>query len=150
MTTDGTPGVLGLERANAILDGARARAREKGLRPLTLVVVDAHGHLVAAQREDGASMARFDIAFGKACSAVAFGGSSRAISRRAKENPTFFGSLAATSGGRFIPQQGAALIRTQDGAILGAAGASGDTGDEDEACCAAGVESIGLVPDVSA
>lgn len=115
---------------------------------MTIVVVDPHGHLIAAQREDGATMFRFDVAFGKAWSAVSFGISSRALARRARENPTFFGSLSATSGGRFIPQQGGALIKDVDGRILGAAGASGDAGDEDEACCAAGIEACGLIAGV--
>jgi len=41
----------------------------------------------------------------------------------------------------------AALIRAKDGTILGAAGASGGTGDEDEACCAFGIEQAELVAD---
>lgn len=141
--------MLTLHQANAIIEHAIARARDHGLRPLTVVVVDANGHLVAAQREDGASMFRFEIAFGKAWGAVAFGVSSRALARRAEENPNFFGALSATSKGRLLPQQGAALIRDGDGLIIGAAGASGDTGDQDEACCAHGIERAGLAADVA-
>ena len=36
------------------------------------------------------------------------------------------------------------------GNVLGAAGASGGTGDEDEAACAFGIEKAGLVADVAA
>ena len=42
-------------------------------RPLTIAVLDAGGHLVALQREDGASMLRPQIAIGKAGGAVALG-----------------------------------------------------------------------------
>ena len=63
----------------------------------------------------------------------------------AKENPQFFGALAATAQGKFLPQTGAVLIKDKSGTILGAAGASGGTGDEDEAACIAGVEAAGLV-----
>ena len=42
------------------------------------------------------------------------------------------------------------VIKDAAGNILGAAGASGGTGDEDEACCAAGIEKAGLKADVSA
>jgi uncharacterized protein GlcG (DUF336 family) len=140
---------LDLEHANAIIEHARAKAREMGLRPLTIVVLDASGDLVAAQREDGASMFRFDIARGKAWGAVAMGVSSRALARRAKENPNFFVTLAATADGRFLPQPGAVLIKDPEGRILGAAAASGDTGEEDEAVCHCGVEQAGFVADAS-
>ena len=55
-------------------------------------------------------------------------------------------ALAATGQGRFLPQTGAVLIRDTEGALLGAAGASGGTGDEDEAICAQGVRDAGLTP----
>jgi uncharacterized protein GlcG (DUF336 family) len=141
---------LDLEHANKIIEHARRRAREMRIKPLTIVVLDTGGHLVAAQREDGASMFRFDIARGKAWGAVAMGVSSRALARRAKENPNFLTTLAATAHGRFLPQPGAVLIRNQDGEILGAAGASGATGEEDETVCGFGIEQAGLIPDAGA
>jgi uncharacterized protein GlcG (DUF336 family) len=42
------------------------------------------------------------------------------------------------------------LIKDKDGTIIGAAGASGGTGEEDEACCVAGIEAAGLTADASA
>jgi uncharacterized protein GlcG (DUF336 family) len=141
--------VLKLEQANQIIGAAFEKAREIKVRPLAVVVVDPAGNIVSAQRQDGASMFRFDVALGKAWAAVAMGVSSRALARRAKDNPNFFVTLAATAKGRFLPQTGAALIRDRDGTILGAAGASGGTGDEDEACCAYGIEQAGLKADVS-
>jgi uncharacterized protein GlcG (DUF336 family) len=92
-------------------------------------------------------MFRFDVATGKAWAAVGMGASSRALAGRAKDNPNFFITLAATAGGKFLPQIGGVLIRDASGAILGAAGASGGTGEEDEAVCAAGIEQAGLVAD---
>ncbi|OGA06582.1 MAG: GlcG protein [Betaproteobacteria bacterium RIFCSPLOWO2_02_64_14] len=141
---------LTLKQANTIVEKALAKAREMKIKPLGVVVLDAGGHLVAAQREDGASMFRLDVATGKAWGAVGMGASSRALGNRAKANPNFFLSLAATSGGKFLPQTGAVVIKDQQGNILGAAGASGGTGDEDEACCAYGVEQAGLTADASA
>ena len=138
---------LKLEQANALIDAAIARARELNIRPLTIVVIDESGYLKAAQREDGASMFRFDIALGKDWACVAMGASSRALAQRAKENPNFFVTLAATAQGRFLPQTGGVLIRDAAGKILGAAGASGGTGDEDEAVCIAGIEAVGLTTD---
>jgi uncharacterized protein GlcG (DUF336 family) len=89
-------------------------------------------------------MFRFDIAQAKAWGAVGMGISSRQLAQRAKDNPNFFVSLSATSGGKFLPQPGAVLILSNDGQVLGAVGASGGTGDEDELICAAGVEAVGL------
>ena len=64
--------------------------------------------------------------------------------QRAKENPQFFGALSATAQGKFLPQTGAVVIKDAQGNVLGAAGASGGTGEEDEAVCIAGVEAAGL------
>ncbi len=139
-----------LKQANTIIEGALAKAREMKIKPLAVVVLDAGGNIVAAQREDNASMFRFDVALGKAWGAVAMSCSSRALGKRAKDNPNFFLTLAATAHGKFVPQTGAALIKDAHGNILGAAGASGATGDEDETCCVHGIEQAGLKADASA
>lgn len=136
--------MLSLKQAQAIIEGALATSRELGYKPMGVAVVDASGHLKAFAREDGASMFRFEIAQAKAWGAVGMGVSSRVLGTRAKENPNFFVSLAATSNGRFLPQTGAVLIKDAAGGVLGAVGASGGTGDEDERICMAGVDSAGL------
>ncbi len=141
---------LTLKQANNIIENALIKAREMKIKPLGVVVLDGAGHLVAAQREDGASMFRLDIGTGKAWAAVSMGCSSRALAKRAKDNPNFFVTLAATAQGKFLPQTGGVLIKNGQGEILGAAGASGGTGEEDEACCISGIEKAGLVPDASA
>ena len=135
---------LTLSQSNQILDAALKLSTESGYKPMTAVVIDPAGHLVALQRQDGASMFRADIATGKAWAAVGMGASSRTLLGRAKENPHFFGALSATAQGKFLPQTGAVLIKDASGALLGAAGASGGTGDEDEAACIAGIEAAGL------
>jgi uncharacterized protein GlcG (DUF336 family) len=135
---------LTLAQANQIVAKALEKARAMKIKPVTVVVLDDAGHLKAMQREDGASMFRFDVATGKAWAAVGMGASSRALAGRAKDNPNFFITLAATAGGKFLPQIGGVLIRDASGAILGAAGASGGTGEEDEAVCAHGIEQADL------
>ncbi len=138
---------LSLNQANHILQEACKAARSAHYKPMGVVVLDASGQLVAYAREDGASMFRFDIARGKAWGAVGMGASSRVLAQRAKDNPNFFVSLAATAEGKFLPQPGAVLIKDGQGQILGAVGASGGTGDEDELICAAGVHAAGLFTD---
>ncbi len=135
-----------LQQANTIIEQAFAKAKEMKVKPLAVVVLDDSGHLVSAQRQDHATMFRCDVALGKAWAAVAMSSSSRALAVRAKENPNFLITLAATAQGKFLPQPGAVLIRDAAGNIVGAAGASGGTGDEDEACCAYGAEQAGLKP----
>ncbi|HKV17379.1 MAG TPA: heme-binding protein [Reyranella sp.] len=136
---------LTLAQANRIIEAALAKAREMKVKPLAVAVLDDGGHVKALQREDEASMFRNDVAIGKAWAAVGMGVSSRTLLQRAKENPQFFGALAATAQGKFLPQTGAVLIKDPEGNVIGAAGASGGTGDEDEAVCIAGILAAGLV-----
>jgi uncharacterized protein GlcG (DUF336 family) len=138
--------MLTLAHANTIAAAAIKAARDMKIPPVTVVVLDAAGNLKAMQREDGASMFRFAVATGKAWAAVGMGAASRVLAERARENPNFFVALAATAEGKFLPQPGAVLIKNASGEILGAAGASGGTGDEDEAICAQGVRDAGLAP----
>ncbi len=135
---------LTLAQANHIISAALAQSKQAGYKPMGVAVLDEAGNLKAFAREDGATMFRFDVALGKAWGAVAMGASSRVLMQRAKDNPNFFLSLASTSSGRFLPQTGAVLIKNAEGEILGAVGASGGTGDEDEAICIAGVTAAGL------
>ena len=139
-----------LKQANTIIEKGFAKGREMKIKPLGIVVLDASGHVVSAQREDGASMFRLDVAQGKAWAAVAMGASSKALAKRAKDNPNFFITLSATAKGKFLPQTGGVLIRNDKGEILGAAGASGGTGEEDEEACIAGIQAAGLTADASA
>ena len=136
---------LTLAQANRIVEVAFATARAANIKPLAVAVLDDAGHVESLQREDNASMFRNDVALGKAWAAVGMGASSRTLLARAKENPQFFGALAATAQGKFLPKTGAVLIKDAAGNILGAAGASGGTGDEDEAVCIAGIEAAGLI-----
>lgn len=135
---------LTLAQAQQIIAGALEKSKVSGFKPMGVAVLDDAGNLKAFAREDGASMFRFEVAQGKAWGAVGMGASSRTLMQRAKDNPNFFVSLAATAGGKFLPQTGAVLVKDAAGNVLGAVGASGGTGDEDELICIAGVEAAGL------
>ncbi len=144
MSTPNASSVITLTQANSIIAAAFAASKKAGYKPMAVVVLDAHGNVRSAQREDGASMFRIDIATGKAWGSVAMGASSRTLAERAKDNPNFFVTLASTAQGKFLPQTGAVLIKDAAGEILGAVGASGGTGDEDEEICIAGVLASGF------
>ena len=135
---------LSLTQAQAIIAGALALARHKGYKPMGVVVVDAAAQAIAFAREDGASALRLDIAHGKAGAAIGMGVSSRALAVRAKDMPAFFGTIATNAQQPFIPQTGAVLITNAQGEIVGAVGASGGTGDEDEEIVIAGISAAGL------
>jgi len=135
---------LTLEQANKIIEVAFAKAREMKVKPLAVAVLDDGGNVKSLQRQDDASMLRNEVAIGKAWAAVGMGVASRTLLDRAKGNPHFFGALSATAQGKFIPQTGAVVIKDKDGTIIGAAGASGGTGEEDEAVCMAGITATGL------
>lgn len=137
--------VLNLAAAQKIIEAALAHSKAQGYKPMGIAVLDESGQLKAFAREDGASMFRFDIARAKAWGAVGMGASSRVLAQRAKDNPNFFVTLAATADGKFLPQTGAVLVKNANGEVLGAVGASGGTGDEDEAICIAGIEAAGLM-----
>ncbi|HEY0817544.1 MAG TPA: heme-binding protein [Rhizobacter sp.] len=137
---------LTLQQANHIINAAIQRATEAGYKPMAVVVLDESGHIKSVQRQDHASMFRVDIAAGKAWASVAMGAASRVLTQRAKDLPAFFGALASTGQGKFIPQTGAVLIKDDSGAVIGAVGASGGTGDEDEEICIEGVKAAGLQP----
>lgn len=138
---------LTLDQANTIITQALAKAAKLRLKPLGVAVLDEGGHLIAFQRQDGATFMRLDIASGKAYGALATGAGSRRLEKMAIERPHFVSSLAAASGGRIVPVPGGALVRDGDGAVIGAVGISGDTSDNDEACALAGIEAAGFTGD---
>jgi uncharacterized protein GlcG (DUF336 family) len=135
---------LALSQARTIIDAALAEARLKSWKPMAVVVVDAAGQVVASAREDGATALRLDIAEGKAAAAVGMGVNSRVLTQRAKDLPAFFQAVGNVSQQRFVPQTGAVLLLAANGRVLGAAGASGGTGDEDEHIVIAGARAAGL------
>lgn len=139
---------VSLEQAQVVVRATQEKARELGLRPITVVVLDAGGSVVAAEREDGSSNGRFDIARGKANGALALGIGSRAIMTRAEQQPFFVAAVAAAIGGALVPVPGGVLVHDLEGTLLGAVGVTGDTSDNDEASAVAGVLAAGLMPRV--
>jgi hypothetical protein len=83
--------------------------------PLTVVVLDAGGHVVSAERQDGASNNRFEIAYGKAYGAIALGMGSRSLMARAEQQPYFISAAAAAIGGWLVPVPVACSSRMRRG-----------------------------------
>lgn len=136
---------LSLKNAAIIVDGVLETARRENLNPITVVVLDSGGKLIAMKSEDGSSLMRFDIAFGKAWGALGMGSSSRQIRDRLATKPAFQNSLSATAEGRFIPVPGGVLIESQDGVTVGAVGVSGDSAEQDEYCAIIAIRKTDLL-----
>lgn len=136
-----------LEVAQSILAGVLADAGERGLKPLSVVVLDARGALRALAAQDGTSVKRSEIAIGKANAAISMGLGTRDI---AKRPPQFLAAVTHAVGGLFVPVPGGVLVKDAGGEVLGAVGVSGDTSDNDEAAAIAGITGQGLVADTGA
>jgi uncharacterized protein GlcG (DUF336 family) len=136
---------IGITAARTIIREAGAHAERHGLKPLAVVVLDAGGHVRAAERADGASNMRFEIARAKAFGAISLGMDSRALMERAEVQPYFVLSAGAAIGGALVPVPGGVLVRDGDGSVIGAVGVSGDSSDNDEAAAIAGIEAAGLI-----
>ena len=136
-----------LSKANAIIRGALKKGVELDLKPLTVVVLDAGGHMVAMQRSDGAAILRPQIAGGKAFGALAMGMGSASLEAAFKERPHFGAGLEAVTPQGIVPVAGGVLIKSKRGDVIGAVGISGDTSDMDQACAVAGIEAAGLEAD---
>jgi uncharacterized protein GlcG (DUF336 family) len=136
-----------LDQANRIIEAILKRGAEMDCRPLSVVVVESGCVVKAFQKEDGASMARFEMAYGKAYAALALGRSSTLVKVRQQEKPEFVRFLIEASGERLFAEGGGRLIRDPSGAIIGAVGVTGDTEENDDALAAHGIHSAGLKVD---
>jgi uncharacterized protein GlcG (DUF336 family) len=138
---------LTLAQAQTIVSAALRHARAQNLQPLAVVVLDARGVLKAFAAEDGTSLRREEIARGKAHGALAFGLGSRALAKRATEQPHFIAAVTHAVGGLLVPVPGGVLIRDGESAVIGAVGISGDQSDRDEAAAIDGISAAGLTGD---
>jgi uncharacterized protein GlcG (DUF336 family) len=134
-----------LAQAQQMISAGFEQGAGLGLKPLSIVVLDAGGHVKAFERQDGASNLRFEVAHGKAYGAIGLGMGSRALMARAEQQPWFVGAVNGAFGGALIPVPGGVLIRTTDDQLVGALGVSGDTSDNDEIVAVAGIEAAGFI-----
>jgi uncharacterized protein GlcG (DUF336 family) len=133
-----------LSQARQVVDASLAKGRELGLKPLSVVVLDTRGSLVAALSEDGCAQLRPKVAHGKANAAIGLGMGTRALMNRAEQQAYFVQAVNGVLGGDMVPVPGGVLIRTAEGELVGAVGISGDTSDNDEAAALAGIAAAGL------
>lgn len=128
---------LTLEQAWTLVDTAHEHARGLGIR-ISVAVVDEGGFLVTMGRMDGAPPLSARIAEGKAAGAAIWHKNGDQLSAVSAASPAFVEAVAQLAAVPILPGLGSALI--VDGEmVLGAAGASGASGEDDLACVDAGI-----------
>lgn len=139
--------MITLEKSNQIAEAILKRGREMNLRPLCVVVTDIGAKVKSAQREDGASMVRFEMALGKCVASLALGRSSALVRERQKQGPEFVAQVNEYTGQAMFAVGGGELIRNDAGDVVGAVGVTGATEDEDEEIVAFGIRAAGFKTD---
>lgn len=130
---------ISIRKARQIIKGTFAKGREMELKPLSVIVLDAGGHVKAFEREDGAAPGRFAIAQGKAYGAVMLGMGGTAQMARAEQQAYFMDAVNGVFGGQVVPVPGGVLVRDKKGVVIGAVGVTGDTSDNDTEAALAGL-----------
>ena len=136
---------ISLRKAKSVIRTALSKGKELGLKPLSVVVLDAGGHVIAFEREDGAAPGRFAIAHGKAYGSVMLGMAGTAQMARADQQAYFMDAVNGVFGGNVIPVPGGVLVRDKKGGVIGAIGVTGDSSDNDLIAALAGIEAAGLL-----
>jgi uncharacterized protein GlcG (DUF336 family) len=135
--------MLTLDESMSLCAAARDAANKLGAPPMSFAVMDAGGHLLAFARMDGAPWVSADVALGKAWTSAAYGVPSAAQKEKMAPMPNFATAITAMTHGLFTPQTGAVPVY-RGGTLLGALGASGGTGEQDEEMCVRAVSATGF------
>ena len=138
---------LSLDEANTIIAATLAAAKKRECRPMSAIVLDEGGRVKAFQKQDGASMPRFEICYGKAYGASALGRPSKLVLLKAREKPLFMQSLESLADYPLFLEGGGQLIRDETGELLGAVGVTGDANELDDLCAIAGIHAAKLCAD---
>ncbi|WP_083099157.1 GlcG/HbpS family heme-binding protein [Pseudophaeobacter leonis] len=137
-----------LTTARTIILKALEKGRELQLKPLSVVVLDAGGHVQAFEREDGAAPGRFAIAHAKAYGSVMLGMAGTAQMARADAQAYFMTAVNGLFGGQVVPVPGGVLLRDTDGTVIGAVGVTGDSSDNDAIAAMAGIDAAGIIGEI--
>src|SRR4051794_14625837 len=127
--------MITLKDAKRIIEAAEKKAVKIG-QPMNIAVADAGGNLVAHVRMDGAWLGSIDISIKKAYTARAFDIATKDLAEHSQSGGQFFGIHASNEGRIMIFAGGIPLKK--GGAVVGAIGVSGGSGEQDHAVAEAG------------
>src|SRR5882762_8698934 len=136
-----------LDEAVKIIHETFAEAARRNAYPLTAVLLDAGGRVKAALKQDGASLLRFEVSYGKAYGSLALGRQSRLVLQKAKDKPLFMESFNELADGPMFLEGGGQLIRDASGEVVGAIGMTGDVNEIDDLAAVAGIHAAGFKSD---
>jgi uncharacterized protein GlcG (DUF336 family) len=122
---------IGLDLAQDILSSLREAAAREGI-AVAMAVSDRAGNLVAFARMDGAPLGATELAANKAHTAALWEVRTGEFQRSTQPDGVDWG-LNTSAGGRIVVYAGGVPVHV-DGALVGAVGVSGGTGEQDEAC----------------
>jgi uncharacterized protein GlcG (DUF336 family) len=138
---------LSLEQANTIIAATFEKAKRERCRPMSAIILDAGGRVKAFQKQDHASMLRFEVCYGKAYASLALGRPSKLVLHKANEKPLFMQSIENLADYPLFLEGGGQLIRDRDGEVVAAIGVTGDANEMDDICAIAGIHAAGLFAD---
>jgi uncharacterized protein GlcG (DUF336 family) len=138
---------LSLAEANTIIAATFAAAKKHKCRPMSAIILDAGGRVKVFQKQDHASMLRFEVCYGKAYASLALGRPSKLVLHKANEKPLFMQSIENLADYPLFLEGGGQLIRAKDGEVIAAIGVTGDANEMDDICAIAGIHAAGLKAD---
>jgi len=138
---------LSLEQANTIIAATFEKAKRERCRPMSAIILDAGGRVKAFQKQDNASMLRFEVCYGKAYASLALGRPSKLVLHKANEKPLFMQSIENLADYPLFLEGGGQLIRDRDGEVIAAIGVTGDANEMDDICAIAGIHAVGFFAD---
>ena len=138
---------LSLDEANTIITATFAAAKKHKCRPMSAIVLDAGGRVKAFQKQDNASMLRFEVCYGKAYGALALGRPSKLVLQKANEKPLFMQGIENLADYPLFLEGGGQLIRDKSGEVVAAIGVTGDANEMDDICAIAGIHAAGYRAD---
>jgi uncharacterized protein GlcG (DUF336 family) len=131
--------MITLKDAKRIIEAAEKKAKEIG-QPMNIAVADAGGNLISHVRMDGAWLGSIDISIKKAYTSRAFDIATKDLATHSQSGGQFFG-IHASNDGKIMIFAGGIPLKV-DGAVVGAIGVSGGSGDQDHAVAEAGVAAL--------
>src|SRR5579864_2509015 len=129
---------LTLDEAEIVLNAAQRKCEEMGI-PEVLCVADNAGYPIALRRLDGGKVTSVQIAMNKAFTAAGHRKPTHAY-KNALPGEEAFGIFTQHEG-RFTVFVGGFPI-VVDGQVVGSIAASGGNGEQDIACCEAGIAAL--------
>ena len=138
---------LTLDEANTIIAATFAAAKKHKCRPMSAIVLDAGGRVKAFQKQDHASMLRFEVCYGKAYGALALGRPSKLSYRKPMKSRCSCSRSRISPIIRLFLEGGGQLVRDKSGEVVAAIGVTGDANEMDDICAIVGIHAAGYRAD---